>query len=281
MMTTKPIPSAVDSINPPLPSVEWKDTQELGYDDQPNELPSVCFHCGQADVTLSKCSNCRVAGYCSREHQIADWKHTPGHKLSCQSEYRIYRSYSGLEGNVDSSLACALTLTPHASGYLRAGVEMMLTSDKDKAAVRTEIFGRIRFYACPFAVHKSATLGRGFLFLQSERTLAELSITLPKDTKGYKMPLRSILVHFLTMGEFDSEVCRDDFELTAARSTLRELVENYDEQKELVLLMRFRCGHVAMGVAPLVPDFSICKSLGQSYYGQASEGALQLNLDDI
>jgi len=250
MMTTKPIPSAVDCINPPLPSVEWKDTQELGYDDQPNELPSVCFHCGQADVTLSKCSNCRVAGYCSREHQIADWKHTPGHKLSCQS-------------------------------YLRAGVEMMLTSDKDKAAVRTEIFGRIRFYACPFAVHKSSTLGRGFLFLQSERTLAELSITLPKDTKGYKMPLRSILVHFLTMGEFDSEVCRDDFELTAARSTLRGLVENYDEQKELVLLMRFRCGHVAMGVAPLVPDFSICKSLGQSYYGQASEGALQLNLDDI
>ena len=47
--------------------------------------------------------------------------------------------------------------------------------------------------------------------------------------------------------------------------------------------MRFRCGHVAIGVASLVivPDYPICKSLGQSYFSEVNEGALQLNLDDI
>jgi hypothetical protein len=158
---------------------------------------------------------------------------------------------------------------------------MLLPSDLDKATVRTEIMGRIRFYVCPYAVHKTSTLGRGFLFLQSEQTLVELSITLPKNSQGHVMPLRSILVHFLTMGEFDSEVCREDFELMAARRTLQGLVENYDEKKNVVLLMRLRCGHVAIGVAPLVPDYTICKSLGQSYFSDTSEGALQLNIDDI
>jgi hypothetical protein len=167
------------------------------------------------------------------------------------------------------------------TGYLRVGEGMVLSSDQDKAAVRTELFGRIRFYACPYAVHKTGQLGRGFLFLQSERTLAELSITLPKDSRGHGIPLRSVLIHFLTMGEFDSEVCREDFELASARKTLQRLVGDYDEQKKVVLLMRFRCGHVAAGVAPLVPDYSICKSLGQSYFSEVNEGALQLNLDDI
>ena len=86
MAETKPIPSAEVSINPPLPSVEWIETEELGYDDPRREQSLVCFHCGVADVPLSKCSICKVAGYCSREHQVADWKHSPGHKLSCQSE---------------------------------------------------------------------------------------------------------------------------------------------------------------------------------------------------
>jgi MYND finger len=85
-METKPIPSAEDSINPPLPSVEWKETQELGYDGPHSKQLPVCFHCGKADINLLKCAKCNVAAYCSREHQIADWKHTPGHKLSCQSE---------------------------------------------------------------------------------------------------------------------------------------------------------------------------------------------------
>lgn len=96
------------------------------------------------------------------------------------------------------------------------------------------------------------------------------------------MPVaRSVLLHYLTMGEFDSEVCRDDFELAAVRTPLRKAVEEYTEQTSLVLLTRFRCGHMALGVAQLVPDYGICKSLGKDYFSANTSAALQLNLDDI
>jgi hypothetical protein len=159
---------------------------------------------------------------------------------------------------------------------------MKISSEEDQAAARREIFGRIRFYACPYAVYKELVLGRGFVFLQSSNTLAELSLPLPIASNGRPMDkTRSVLLHYLTMGEYDSEVCRDDFELTEVRTKLKEAVEAYDTQSRLVVLMRFRCGHVALGIAPLVPDYGICKSLGQSYYAESGSGALQLNLDDI
>jgi hypothetical protein len=43
----------------------------------------------------------------------------------------------------------------------------------------------------------------------------------------------------------------------------------------------FRCGHVALGIAELVPDYGICKSLGKDYYGDSTAGAIQLNIDDM
>ena len=52
----------------------------------------------------------------------------------------------------------------------------------------------------------------------------------------------------------------------------------------MVVLMRFCCGHVVFGLAPLVPDYGLSITLGQQYYGTGggtSSGALQLNLDDV
>jgi hypothetical protein len=159
---------------------------------------------------------------------------------------------------------------------------MVIESEEDKAAARKDIFQRIRFYACPYAVHKESILGRGFLFVQSDCTLAELSLPLPKSSCGRQMSkIRAVLLHYLTVGEYDSEVCREDFELAAVRSKLQEAVDNYDVQTNVVLLFRFRCGHVALGIAPLVPDYAICKSLGKEYYANSTAGALQLNLDDL
>lgn len=159
---------------------------------------------------------------------------------------------------------------------------MKIESESDQATARQDIFGRIRFYACPYAVHKEATLGKGFLFMQSDCSLAELSLPVPISSTGQPLlKARSVLLHYLTVGEYDSEVCRDDFELTAVRTKLQEAVAQYDSHESVVLLMRFRCGHVALGVAPLVPDYAICKGLGQSYYADSNTGALQLNLDDV
>lgn len=243
------------ALRAPVPSVEWLECIELGYDGtfaSSNQTTRVCFLCG-SNVKLSQCSKCGVAGYCSRDCQVKDWKTGTGggHKHSCEA-------------------------------YARVGIDMMIESEDDKALVRKDVFQRIRFYACPYAVYKESILGRGFLFVQSDCTLAELSLPFPKCSSGQQMSkIRAVLLHYLTVGEFDSEVCREDFELAAVRSKLKEAVDNYDVRTSLVLLMRFRCGHLALGVVPLVPDYNICKNLGKEYFENSTAGALQLNLDDL
>jgi hypothetical protein len=92
---------------------------------------------------------------------------------------------------------------------------------------------------------------------------------------------RAVLIHFLTIGEFDAEVCRDDFELAMVRTALKDVLQSYDPKKECILLFRFRCGHMALGKAVLVPDYNICKKLGHDYFSDSQAGALQLNLDDL
>ena len=129
-----------------------------------------------------------------------------------------------------------------------------------KAEARGDIFQRVRFYACAYAVHQSSTLGRGFLFLQSDKSLASMLLDNPQDALGRPILNRSVLLHYLTLGEYDSEVCRDDFEMATIRSELKELLENYDEQTQVVLLMRFRCGHLALGTALLVPDYAVANN---------------------
>lgn len=230
-------------------TVEWIQKLELGYNEPPTP-PIVCFGCGgkQAEATttkLSKCGKCSVAAYCSRDCQIQDWK-TGRHKLACPS-------YSRASSIVDEDV---------------------------QVAIRNELFARIRFYACPYAVFRTTDLGRGFLFVQSDQTLKNMSLYIPKDLTGRPIS-RAVLIHFLTLGEFDAEVCKEDFELALVRTKLKELVDTYDMEKEVVLLTKFRCGQMALGKAVLVPDYKICKKLGQDYYAENPTGALQLNLDEM
>ena len=267
-------PTAAAELGVAPPSLprqpHWVKTMELGYAtggdsslDPENAvvgpgLTFACFKCGKETSELdgkhlSRCAKCSTVRYCSRECQVTDWKGGAGggHKFLC-------------------------------AAYKRIGEAMTLTSADDKQSVCEEILRRVRFYACPYVVHKTATLGRGFLFLQSPSTLAELSLPLPRLPTGSPIAgQRSVLLHYLTMGEFDSELSRDDFEMAQVRNELKALVKAYNTRYDLVLLMRFRCGHVAVGSAPLVPDYAVCVSLGKDYYSEATEGALQLNLDDV
>lgn len=160
---------------------------------------------------------------------------------------------------------------------------MMIIFGDDKDEARQDILSRIRFYAFPYAVHKASIVGRGFLFVQSDSSLAVLSLPAPILSNGRKYPKqRAVLLHWLAMKEYDSEVCMDDFELAAVRTELKSAVDTYDEKVEVPVLMRFRDGHVAVGIAPLVPDFKLCTMLGKEYYGSGEEsGAVQLNIDDM
>ncbi len=152
----------------------------------------------------------------------------------------------------------------------------------DKDAARQDILSRIRFYAYPYAVHASITSGRGFLFVQSDSSLAVMSLPVPVLSNGRACAKRrSVVLHWLTMEEYSSGVCKDDFEMAGAARELRAAVGGYDEAVELPVLMRFRCGHVAVGIVPLVPDFGLCSVLGREYYGQGGGAAVQLNIDDV
>jgi hypothetical protein len=257
-----PVPALLKNPLSDSPSsVEWIQELELGYNG-PKLRETICFSCGKGEdttataspslVKLSKCGGCHVAAYCSRDCQVKDWK-GGGHKMACPSYARV----------ADAS---------NANNHI--------PEEGTRATIRNELFARIRFYTCPYAVFRSAELGRGFVFLQTDKTLAEMSLYHPKDCTGRPL-IRSVLLHYLTLGEFDTEVCREDFELAMVRTTLMEAVNSYNSEKEVVLLCRFRCGHLALGKAVLVPDYGICKRLGQDYYANNSSGALQLNLDDL
>ena len=79
---------------------------------------------------------------------------------------------------------------------------------------------------------------------------------------------------WLTMSEFDKEVIPtpSSFELGVFRSKLSDLVENYDLEKEVVCLVRFRCGYAGVGVMQLCPDFRVCLSIGKDYIGRQEVG---------
>jgi len=237
---------------------DWKQILELGYADGPDSnddmAPPVCFGCGKDQKKLSKCAKCEVACYCSRECQLAHWKSGPGggHKFSCDA-------------------------------YKRVCSDMMIALPDDKEIARRDVFQRIRFYACPFAVFRSESVvkERGVLFIQSDSTLAEMSLPVPVLANGRPCTKkRGILMHFLTMEEYKEELCKDDFEMVAVGKELAKAVEEYKQSEELVVMMKFRCGHIACGTTKLVPDYNLCKTLGKEYFEQAGS-AVQLNIDDV
>eukprot|EP00578_Thalassiosira_sp_NH16_P013931 CAMPEP_0181124788 /NCGR_PEP_ID=MMETSP1071-20121207/26678_1 /TAXON_ID=35127 /ORGANISM="Thalassiosira sp., Strain NH16" /LENGTH=306 /DNA_ID=CAMNT_0023210137 /DNA_START=136 /DNA_END=1057 /DNA_ORIENTATION=- len=273
----------------------WKKVIELGYIESEagnaanveNEEP-VCFHCGKIaneseSSKLSKCARCQVAriarGNAKRAGMLSLWKDCERIGIveafemrSLSSSLVLVSNWKGGDGKVGHKFSCA--------AYKRVGDDMMIVFGDDKDSARQDILSRIRFYAYPYAVHKSQSTGRGLLFVQSDSSLAVLSLPTPILSNGRRMTKqRSVLLHWLTMQEFGSEVCMDDFELASVRNELKEAVETYDKKVEVPVLMRFRCGHVAVGIAPLVPDFKLCTVLGNEY-GQG-DGALQLNIDDM
>mmetsp|Transcript_785 Transcript_785/g.1017 ORF Transcript_785/g.1017 Transcript_785/m.1017 type:complete len:280 (-) Transcript_785:205-1044(-) len=243
------------------PQIEFLMNIDLSYslnntneeqDGKPKEIEQVCFICKSSKTsiegaTLFNCARCKVAAYCSKQCQVKDWK--SGHKYECE-------------------------------GYKRMGREMGFKHVNHKReAIANGVLSRIRFYSGPFAVHHMEKQGRGFLFLQSPCTLAEMSLMKPVATSGKKIePDRGVLMHFLTLGEFDQDLCRDDFELAVFRDKLKKAVEAYDKMKEIIILSRFRCGHVALLKAPLVPDFKICQALAVDYEGR---NAIQLQIDNM
>ena len=271
---------AAPVLNVPIQSIAWTKVVELCYclpdstssSNANDSKQSRCFGCGEKeDVAFKLCGKCQVAKYCSRECQVQDWKQQ--HKRACASYQRMMCRSTPIGTND----------TEHAEKEIFGTNTWVLRSDEVKCDVRNDFFGKIRFYVCPYAVVRYTELGRGFIFLQTNHTLDITSLSLPIDCNGNHVGARSCSVHYLTTGEYDQEVCRDDFEMTIVRKDLHDAIVQYDPMEQIVVLMRFRCGHIALGTTALVPDYKLCQHLGRDYTDQSTGstiGSLQLNLDE-
>lgn len=274
--------------------VRWVAVTELGYaathpnpnrqsvegENGPEDVfhqETVCFTCG-IYAELRKCSHCGVATYCSKGCQLVDWKYgsTPKRSNVAPPTEECHLS------------STSLRLLPHkrtCAAYQRIGPNRILSQEADRRIVREELLTKIRFYASPYAVHNTIVegIGRGFLFLQSNATLAQVSLPTGACilTRWWQSTPRSVLLHYLTLGEYDQELCRDDFELACVREELKKALESYVVETQVVYLMRFRCGHLSVGIAPLVPDYPLSCQLAKDYYGDHRQcQPIQLNLDD-
>ena len=278
------VEKAAPVLNSPIQSITWTKVVELCYS-LPNSTSSpnadvtkrsVCFCCEkQGDSTFKLCGQCKVAKYCCRECQLQDWKKR--HKRACASYQRMtYKNIPSGSTDTDND-------NENKNEGTVCKKVWALRSDEIMCDVRNDFFGKIRFYVCPYSVLRYSELGRGFIFLQANHTLHNTSLLIPIDCDGYHLATRSCSVHYLTSGEYDQEVCRDDFEMTMVRQELNDAIAQYDPTKQIVVLMRFRCGHVALGTTALVPDYKLCQHLGREYYDQCTGspiGSLQLNLDE-
>ena len=77
----------------------------------------------QTKQNLKKCSVCRSVWYCSREHQVEDWRR---HKLNecktllCKREKRKELKLNGLNKSDFGFLFCKIGLSPN--GFLKIGI---------------------------------------------------------------------------------------------------------------------------------------------------------------
>ncbi|XP_013080026.2 programmed cell death protein 2-like isoform X1 [Biomphalaria glabrata] len=76
------------------PNEELRDDENMDSFPNAAKLQSLCYVCGIKGN--KKCSQCKRTPYCSKEHQLFDWK--AGHKQTCsqESEKEDYKSASGL-----------------------------------------------------------------------------------------------------------------------------------------------------------------------------------------
>jgi MYND finger len=287
-------------INTPVQTIRWIKIIELCYslpDDTPVKViktdvtstptttsqstssltAAICFSCKKeehpSDVVYKVCGQCKVAKYCCRECQVFDWKKQ--HKHACMSYQRMILVTTNDSNRINT------TENDTISNYDRSCniKHWKLRNDEVQYNVRNELFHKIRFYICPYAIIRYMELGRGLLFIQSKYTLDNISYSIPINCYGHHIGIRNCTVHYITIGEYDQEVCRNDFEMVTIQQELHLAVkEQYDPMKQVVVLMRFRCGHVALGIAPLVPDYALCQRLGRDY--NYSNNVLQLNLDE-
>lgn len=63
------------------------------------------------------------------------------------------------------------------------------------------------------------------------------------------------------------------------RPSLQSAIDSYDSETHFLVLLRLRCGYVAVIRQPLVPHAGAARRLAKDY-DWAEHGSLQMNLDE-
>lgn len=228
-------------------AVQWEWEEDLLYllpSQRKENIKCMRVDCleRESERSFAACSKCG-AKFCSRECLLLDWKHG-AHKRMCGALKRMKEGFNrGLK----------------------------------REAVLSGVLGRVRLYAFPFLVHHRDQRGQGALFVQSPQPLEDFFFE-PNVTSNGNRVFRVLFLSFVTQSEFDSDITSADFELALAGAALKRAVEasKQDESKAAILL-RFRCGYVAVIICTLVPDLQVCRALASDYIGKTQ---LQLNVDE-
>ena len=219
------------------------------------EQPRLCFKCGKPEPG-STCGQCGVARYCDRQCQIADWSAKKG-------------AWGGHK--------------THCGGYKALGMNQELAVSRQHEVVET-LLAKARLYLCPFALCHGSGGGkgkpRGLAFLQVGCSLATLALPAPRDCSGKLLNAdeRTILVHFVSVEEFEAEVAATDPRISELRQSVSSAVASHDDREQIVVLVRASCGFTALLKQPIVPAWNVTCALAQEYTEQE---CLQINLDDI
>jgi len=123
---------------------EGKTESETKFETKPEK---VCYYCSKSSAPLQHCSKCKVAVYCSRDHQAVDWKRA--HKLECvhlsaldattKTAIAWARSKSSVQGSVNFCIDCVCQekgILPHkymgadgGGAYNKLGIDRMALRD--------------------------------------------------------------------------------------------------------------------------------------------------------
>ena len=219
--------------------------------------PLQCLYCHTAKPAVA-CARCKVAPYCDKTCQTADWR--AGHKRSC-------------------------------ARYQLLGRAMRVPDADAHRMLMTELLRSVRMHLSPFAIAaelsaaetRPAPDGRRFVFVQSESTLAELSLPTARDTCGAELSVRrTVLLQHVTLPEFE-KLTQEESGLRLLTPTLGPLESAFGARRagakpdDALVLLCFADGYHALASVPLVPDRRVCLVPARDYMGKE---ALNLHLDD-
>ena len=106
-------------------------------------------------------------------------------------------------------------------------------------ALLERLLAQLRLYMWPFAVRQIEERGRGFVFLQSEVSRATLGLPAPRSPCGRLLEhRRSLILHHVTLAEFDGEICDAFPGLGGARPALAAALAEAGAAPKLVGLLQ-------------------------------------------